>query len=107
MFTLLYRGKGSAALRASLECLHKDLVESQLEFVQADDLVMLVDGLEVLIFTVQETEDALARETLYSENLRLNKTVEVAASAQGVRVREMLPLNIEGNKMASLHVVDA
>ncbi|KAF9213276.1 hypothetical protein BGZ59_005615 [Podila verticillata] len=98
-----YLKKGSAALNASLERLHKHFVESEFKLMQADDLVMLVGGFEALVFTVHETEDALARETLYSENLRLKKIVEVAARAKVCNC-EMFSLNIGGNKMAPLHV---
>ncbi|KAF9378917.1 hypothetical protein CPC16_011060 [Podila verticillata] len=98
-----YLKKGSAALNASLERLHKPFIESEFKLMQADDLVMLVGGFEALVFTVHETEDALARETLYSENLRLKKIVEVAARAKVCNC-EMFSLNIGGNKMAPLHV---
>ncbi|KAF9300126.1 hypothetical protein BGZ74_008284 [Mortierella antarctica] len=92
----LRTGNNSAALDASQARLHGYLGEHELEFVRPDDLVMVVDGLEVLIFTVHETQSARRRETLYTENLRLNKAVQIAAKAEGVAVRQMYSLNIGG-----------
>ncbi|KAG0036290.1 hypothetical protein BGZ82_004415 [Podila clonocystis] len=92
----LRTGNNSIALNTTVRRLHGHLAEQEIEFVRADDLVMVVDGLEVLIFTVHETESALTRETLYLENLRLNKTVELAATEKGVPLRTMYSLNIGG-----------
>ncbi|KAG0328223.1 hypothetical protein BG000_000578, partial [Podila horticola] len=92
----LRTGNNSAALNASVVRLHEHLAERKIEFVRADDLVMVVDGLEVLIFTVHETESAHMREALYMENLRLNKAVELAARMEGVQLRQMYSLNIGG-----------
>ncbi|KAF9334367.1 hypothetical protein BG006_002268 [Podila minutissima] len=105
----LRTGNNSAALDASQARLHGYLGEHELEFVRADDLVMIVDGLEVLIFTVHETESACMRETLYTENLRLNKAVQIAAKAEGVAIRRMYSLNIGGMSamVCALHEADS